>query len=88
MTKKEREALQGFMNKIGGLKKERDRIFEELQISNNNNNGRAWCSAEMNAKELGNEWAEDMLRKYNDIGAQIELLQEYGTMLASIDFWK
>lgn len=91
MTKKERKALQKFMNKFTELEEEKDRIFKELQEENKKVNGNAWCSAKTNMEELkkaGVKWAEAHYEKYLYYCAQQDLIGEYGQMLAELKFWK
>ena len=91
MTQTERNAMQNFMNKYTEIRQEKDRIFEELQVQNKSTNGNAWCSAEINAKELyeaGQKWAKGRYMRYVELTGQERLLNEYGSMLAELNFWK
>ena len=91
MRKEERKALQGFMNRYEELNKERDRYFKELQEENKKVTGTAWCCAKSNMEDLkkaGVTWAESHYERYVQLGAKIDLLGEYGSMLAELGFWK
>lgn len=91
MTKTERTAMQNFMNKYEEIRKEQDRIFNELQIENKSVNGNAWCCAETNAEELykaGFKWAKGSYQRYVELRGQMDLLMQYGNMLAELNFWK
>lgn len=91
MKQTERKALQDFMNKYGELRKEQDRIFKELQEENRKVNGNAWCCAKTNyeeLKELGIKWAESYYEEYVKLTGKLDLISEYGSMLAELNFWK
>lgn len=91
MTKKERRALQDFMSQCQELNKEHDRIFKELQDMSKDAGMVVYCSAESNAKqltELGITRAKWLYENYIKIGAQLDLLTNYGSMLAELNFWK
>ncbi len=91
MTKKERRALQDFMNQESELTKERDRIFKELQDMSRAAGMVVYCCAESNAKqltELGDKRANWLYENYLRACAQLDLLMNYGSMLAELNFWK
>lgn len=91
MTKNERKALQDFMNKMDTIRAEQGRIFKELQAENRKVTGNAWCCAESNMEDLVNagvKWAKGRYQRYVELNAQMDLLNEYGSMLAELNFWK
>lgn len=91
MTKKERTALAQLWKKYEELTAEENRIFNYLQDRNRAVTGTAWCSAEANAEDLttaGEKNAMGLYMRYVKLGAQIDIMREYGQTLANIDFWK
>ena len=92
MRKDEREALQKFMNRFGTIREEKDKIFHDLQDLCRKNGKTIWCSAEDNMQELQDtpdaERATDLYNRYWFYEGQYDLIGDYGTMLAEMDFWK
>lgn len=91
MRQKERKALQDFMNQHQDFSREQDRIFKELQDMSRAADMVVYCSAESNAKqlyELGITRAKGMYERYMVLGAKLDLLNDYGAMLADLNFWR
>ena len=90
MTKRERKALQEFMNKTCRYDADSDKVFKELQDLNQRmGTGHRWCSAEMNYKDLlscGHDYGY-LFKMYVALNAKKDLLKEYGSMLAELNFW-
>lgn len=90
MKKQERNFLQGLVNQITDNQKIADDAFKFLQEKNKEVTGTAWCSAEMNYKDLIKAgW--DFTYKYElyvKAQGRIEMIMKLGSGLAELDFWK
>ena len=96
MTKNERTALQGFMNKLAEVNRAKDECFDKLKDMNKRvGSHKAWCSAEDNysdimkySYDMYKEEATSIYAEYKKLCGKYEMLDEYGTMLAELNFWK
>jgi len=91
MRKNERKALQEFMNKIHDIDDERDYAFHRLQEMSRENGMPVYCDAKTNWKQLIEAdvpMANYYYKHYLQASAKYDLIEEYGSMLANIDFWK
>jgi len=90
MTKKEKEAFQGFMNQYSRYEKEADEAFKELQTLNKNETGTAWCCAQTNYEDLlkaGKDYGY-LYNRYVEAEAKQDILTRYGQMMADLGLWK
>ena len=98
MTKVERAAVQGFINKTSELEKIMYKILKDLQEMNETHgDGHRWCSWEACldglAANLGRDdiiyrRAKHQYERYIKASAQKDLILEFGVELAELGFWK
>lgn len=90
MTKKEREIVQGFINKIQLYREQADEEFKFLQEENGRVNGTRWCSATQNYRELlkAGRDCTGAYNRYIEAEAKIDAIMWFGQDLADIGFWK
>lgn len=99
MRKTEKETLQAFMNRFTELNNEEMKHFKALQSLSRENGLTVYCSAVSNFEqlyELAIETGNTSLKRdaltlyaaYENVCGKQELLNNYGSMLANIDFWK
>lgn len=92
MTKKERDALQKFINRTTEIDKRAHEIFQSLQDMCRQHGKTAWCSASENRKELqdtGDAFRADLLyEEYLKLDGARKLIGDLGSTLAKLNFWK
>jgi len=91
MTKKERDAIQKYFNKMNDYEKEADEAFYQLQeLNGNEGTGHRWCCAETNYKDLlscGHDYGY-LFIKYTEGRAKSRAILELGRDLADLGFWR
>lgn len=90
MTKKEREAIQGHINRLQELQDKAHRAFERLQELNaSEGTGYRWCSAKQNAMDLLKSGKDYMYlyEAYIEAGAAQDAINRLGADLANLGFW-
>ena len=93
MTKTERKALQDFMNKIQTVNDEKDYYFKKLQKLCFENGLQPCCCAKTNRDILlkagvNDDYTNYLYDHYMELNGKRNLLDEYGTMLAQLNFWE
>ena len=86
----EKQSLQRFVNQLSTIREESDKAFEFLQDRNGEINGKRWCSAETNYKELlaaGYDYTREY-NKYIECQGKEDLMMDLMRELAELNFWK
>ena len=98
MTTKERNLIQGFINKLSEIEETMQETLENLQKLNvEHGDGHRWCSWKgcldgvIENNEQGSIWrgrAEHQYERYLKAAGQREAIEELGSGLAELNFWK
>ncbi len=91
MTRKERETLQGFINRLSEYEEKADRAFKRLQeLNGTEGTGKRWCCAQTNATDLLSTGKDYMYlyEEYVKANAAIDTITSLGSGLAELGFWK
>ncbi len=96
MTKKEREVLQKYFNRIREFKTKGNESFNKLmELNGAEGTGHRWCCASENLRDLlsvkDRREQDHIVCLYDDyVGARAaeDLLMELGAELANLGFWK
>ena len=83
--------MQEHLNKMTELMEESDKAFKRLQdLNGSEGTGTRWCCAKTNALDLLG-CGKDYMHIYDDYvkaNAKLDLLREFGSTLAELNFWK
>lgn len=97
MVKREKEALQAFVNQFSGFRDLSSEAFEELQEFCRVAGLPAWSSADLNYRQLMRRYADDIemeiriTRAYNDYiraEGKKDVISDLMSTLSKLNFWK
>jgi hypothetical protein len=91
MNIRERKVIQNFINKSNELTEERDQVWKDLQKMAFEQSGKMRCSLDAmidDAMKLNPITTVQLIRKYHEIGAKIDVINEFGLELANIGFFE